>query len=432
MNVNAADVLLDARSASPSVFTGIAAASASAGNAGNLRIQAGSLQVLGGAQVTSSTSGTGNGGRVDATATDVLLDGRGQSTQTGIFARSESTGPGERAGDVALHATSQLSAVNGARISSTTFGQGAGGNVSIDAHDILFDAGNVPVSVFTGVAAASDSPGAGGDAGNVTLQAGTLQVVGGAQVASSTAGLGKGGEVQATARHVFLSGAGSISAGFTGISAASTSTGQGGDAGFITVTAGDFQVVKGAQVLALSQGSGNGGDIRVAGASSLSLSRSLISAVAPGRGGNIRLSAKDLVYMLDSRLVTRTNNGGSIDLNGDVIAVSASRLLAAAVPGGGGNIQISPDHFLRSNSAIEATGTIQAALPDTTVAGSLAVLPQALATPIPLAPRCGLELGGNISSFIVSGEGGTPVEPGGWAPALDLRSPQILRDKARR
>ena len=176
--VAAEDILLDAEAAPPTVFTGVSAASNSTGaggNAGNISIAAQSLQIRGSAQVTSSTAGQGSGGPISVTASSIQLDGRSGPGLSGIVARSESLTAGSRAGDISIkgnNADLSLNVVNGARISSATFGQGAGGNVNIDAREVVLDAQNAPATVFTGVAASSNSRGAGGDAGNISIQTG--------------------------------------------------------------------------------------------------------------------------------------------------------------------------------------------------------------------------------------------------------------------
>jgi len=40
-----------------------------------------------------------------------------------------------------------------------------------------------------------------------------------------------------------------------------------------------------------------------------------------------------------------------------------------------------------------------------------------------LRPDCGVRLTGNISSFIVLGRGGLPIQPGGFVPSVIVISP---------
>jgi hypothetical protein len=60
---------------------------------------------------------------------------------------------------------------------------------------------------------------------------------------------------------------------------------------------------------------------------------------------------------------------------------------------------------------------------DDTVASTVGRLPGGVASSgVTLADQCGVFFftTGNISSFVVTGRGGTPVEPGGWSPSVDL------------
>ena len=56
--------------------------------------------------------------------------------------------------------------------------------------------------------------------------------------------------------------------------------------------------------------------------------------------------------------------------------------------------------------------------PEVALSGSLIGLPSGLlGLETQLRPDCGIRLSGNISSFIVLGRGGLPIEPGGFVPS---------------
>ena len=67
-------------------------------------------------------------------------------------------------------------------------------------------------------------------------------------------------------------------------------------------------------------------------------------------------------------------------------------------------------------------GNIEIASPATDLAGSLAQLPESLLSAwSTLQDQCTVDLEGDLSSFIVVGRGGLPIEPGSWLPSFILR-----------
>ena len=59
--------------------------------------------------------------------------------------------------------------------------------------------------------------------------------------------------------------------------------------------------------------------------------------------------------------------------------------------------------------------------PQTDVSGALIALPSALPQiNVGLAPVCAPRLDADFSSFVITGEGGRPPQPGGWVPDLRL------------
>ena len=92
--------------------------------------------------------------------------------------------------------------------------------------------------------------------------------------------------------------------------------------------------------------------------------------------------------------------------------------------GNGGNITIRSDYFFQSQSIIDASapfglpGTVEVTAPNVDLSGSLVALPaDLLDAESLLRPDCAVRLTGNISSFIVLGRGGLPLEPGGFVPS---------------
>jgi large exoprotein involved in heme utilization and adhesion len=103
--------------------------STSSGAAGNLILEVGTLTLTDGAQISSSTSGPGQGGTVTVKATDAVLV---RGAASGIFGSASSSG---KAGQVTIVAPT-LRLQEGAVIDSSTAGDGQGGNIAVQAQHI--------------------------------------------------------------------------------------------------------------------------------------------------------------------------------------------------------------------------------------------------------------------------------------------------------
>ena len=339
-------------------FTGISSSSTegSNGNAGDLKISAGTLSIANGSAISTNTDGSGAAGAVAvALAGDSTLSGgalitssttaagnggtvqvssRGPLTLTdpgtGIIASASSTASGN-AGSVMIEAP-QITIVSGAEIASSTAGTGSGGSVDVTTPGALvLDGGGDP---NTGIAASATGPQSAAG-GAVTVNANTLTIGGGAQIASSTAGPGKGGDVGVTiANDVALSGTAPDGTP-SGITARSTG---GGDAGSITVSAVRLLMNNGAAI-------------------------STEAETSTASGGNITLSMRDFHYLVDGEITTsvkgETGNGGNITIDPQFVILDHSSIIAEAVEGHGGNITINAGAYIASaDSVVSATSQL--------------------------------------------------------------------------
>jgi filamentous hemagglutinin family protein len=276
------------------------------GNAGNLTLNTQRLRVHDGAQISASTFGNGNGGNLTITATDVELVGTSANGQIGsaLGARVElgATGNG---GSLTID-TQNLRVQDGAFISTATFGNGNGGDLTITAMDIEL-LGNS--RLFATVA-----PGAQGNAGNLTIDTQNLQVRDGAQILASTFGNGDAGNLTITATDVELVGTRSALA-------TSLETGAVGNGGTLTINTQSLQVQDGAQILAGTSGNGNGGsliiiatDIALIGTSAdAQFPSSLgarVQAGAVGNGGTLTINTQSLQVQDGAQIATTTFGNG--------------------------------------------------------------------------------------------------------------------------
>jgi filamentous hemagglutinin family protein len=227
----------------------------SSGRAGKVGLTAGgAITLSSGAQIASSSEGTGGGGNVQVAAQGPL---RLSDPGTGIIAPAGST-VSANAGSVTVNAP-QITLSTGAEISSINQGTGGVGSVSVMTPGALVLDGEGIANTRIAASATGAQSGAGGV---VTVQAGSLTVEGGAQIASTAGGLGKGGDVGVTiAGNVSLSGVTADGSAASGISAEATQGSVGG-AGQVTLAAGGaLRVSGGAEISSSTKGQGNGGSV---------------------------------------------------------------------------------------------------------------------------------------------------------------------------
>ena len=99
--------------------------------------------------------------------------------------------------------------------------------------------------------------------------------------------------------------------------------------------------------------------------------------------------------------------------------LNQSTISANAIFGNGGNITIDTGHLIAStdslitaSSQFGLSGTVSVLGPSVDFSGSLISLPgQFVSAENRLPERCAVRLSGNISSFIVVGRGGLPLDP---------------------
>jgi large exoprotein involved in heme utilization and adhesion len=231
----------------------------------------------------------------------------------------------------------------------------------------------------------------------VTVTANSLTVEGGAQIASSTAGPGKGGDVN-------------------------------------VMVASDIVLPEpGPQITARSTGSGDAGSITVSAARLLMNNGAAISTEAEtstANGGNITLHVRDFLYLVSSEITTsvkgETGNGGNITIDPQLVILNHSSIKAEAIEGHGGDITITAGEFIRSSDSIVSatsqlgiSGTIEINGPRVDVNGALVVLSSELRGRVAvLREACAARSDRPISSLVEAGRGGLPQDPEATLPAL--------------
>ncbi|MBS0335056.1 MAG: filamentous hemagglutinin N-terminal domain-containing protein, partial [Proteobacteria bacterium] len=212
--------------------------SAGPGGGGELGLKAsGALHLGNGSTVTSDASSLGDAGDVSLSGQTVTIDG-------GSVVSSDTLSSG-RSGAVTVGAGALT--VSAGAISSSTFGDGAAGNVAVTADSATVDRGGVIVSEALQFST--------GQAGTVDVTtAGALKIAGGGLISTTSGGAGDAGAVAIKA--------GSLSVDAAELSSAAAS-GATGASGSLTISADSVSVTGGGLVTTLSNDPKTAGQISV-------------------------------------------------------------------------------------------------------------------------------------------------------------------------
>jgi hypothetical protein len=224
-----------------------------------------------------------------------------------------------------------------------------------------------------------------------------------AVIAADSSGSGRAGTVRLEARDLSLQQQSTVT------TEASQTSG-----GAVTIAAHRLEL-QDSQVTAAVQGEADtlGGDIDIGVTGSAILRHSTVRASAnEGEGGNIGIAATVAVILQHSTISASADvgHGGDIDIKTGVFLMDGtSNVTATAGPAG-----------------IDGEIGIRAVTTD--VKGTVNPLPQRFAAALALSDlHCAQRLrGGQISSFVVAGRAGLPVDPGGGLPSFLVELPQAL------
>ena len=363
----------------------------STGNAGDLTISTPTLLISDGAFVSANTFGEGAGGSLIVNATEsVQVIGESDDGEFGsnLITQAEPGSTGN-AGDLTI-STPELLIADGAQVSASTFAEGAGGNLTVNATESvqvigtsadgrfssgLFagtlgtgDAGDLTISTpelliqdGAGVSAGTFAEGAGGNltvnatesvqmignsadgqisslnalaqgtgnAGNLTISTPELLIQDGAQVATATVGEGDGGSLMVNATEsVQLMGTSSDGQFSSGLF---VQTNGKGNAGNLNITTEQLSIQDEAVVSARSLGEGNSGDIEIqAGSLSLDNQGTITGTTRTGDGGNITIKDLDLLLLRRGSQISTT--AGTAESGGDGGDINIAADLIVAIP----------------------------------------------------------------------------------------------------
>ncbi|MEM7593454.1 MAG: filamentous hemagglutinin N-terminal domain-containing protein, partial [Cyanobacteria bacterium P01_A01_bin.83] len=364
---------------------GFGSDAAADGNGGTIQIDARNIE-LNEAGMGVRTIGGGQGGEIEINAETIML-------QDGVISAESGENFDER-----IFVNENLSTPIGDKDA------GNGGSISITAQDLLIDNGNITTSTF-----------GTGEAGNITLEVDSVTAIGGdliTGVNSSTKGSGRGGDITIIGDRLSLQQNAGIAA----------NSEAGGIAGDIFIQAQELIQLQGG-IISVDGGTlGSPGNINLDSATiTLDQAGTISATTNRGKQGNINLTANSLWLRDRSTIVTNATGGATggnikIDLTSNLLALDNSQINASAQQGQGGNIKINATGiFVAPNSKINASsqfgidGLIQintlAVAPDS----GLISLPSTITDPSEyLSPSCSVH---QDSYFTNVGQGGIPANP---------------------
>ncbi|ARV58808.1 hypothetical protein BZZ01_09295 [Nostocales cyanobacterium HT-58-2] len=190
------------------------AAQDATGIAGNLTINTPLLRLESGAYISAGTRGNGRGGNLTVNTNGGAVELTGLLTPdgelpSGLYTQQDTSGAKGAAGDLTIN-TRTLRLDQGAEISASTFGEGSGGNVLVNATESV----QLLFSSAVGALAGKDSTGRAGD---VTINTELLTIKDGAEVLVKSEGLGNAGNINLNANFILLDSNSRLNANTTSV-----------------------------------------------------------------------------------------------------------------------------------------------------------------------------------------------------------------------
>ena len=341
------------------------------GNAGNIELSARSLSLENGASIDNSTSGQGNAGNISINVTDaVTISGftmiDEETTRFSNLTNQVFEGAKGNAGNIEIKARSLL-LEDGGFLSSSTFGKGSAGNVTlnVDRAVTLANNGDIFSNVEKGAVATEAK------VGTVTINAGSLAIADGdSSISTSTFGTGDAGNVT-----LDVEGAVNITDGniFSNVEA-----GGIGDGGTITINSDSLSVTQGGQIQTLVRetddntpaGQGNAGNVLIDVDGEVNIfgiskqtgnSSAIFSSLdtgAEGSAGNIEVTASSLTLENGASIDNSTSGEGNVgnvtlDVEGAVELIGGDIFsnIERGGQGDGGEINIQAESLYLTDGA---------------------------------------------------------------------------------
>jgi filamentous hemagglutinin family protein len=355
------------------------------GAGGEIDVQADRLTLTRNAEINASTEsrGGGRGGRVRVVGREVRLEDVAR-----IWTRAEVGDGGElevRAGTLTLSQEAQIGAV--------ALGTGRGGHTTVIASEAIVIAGQGKEPARISSDARGD--GAGGD---VVVEAPTVLLDNGQILSSTIGGRGRGGAIAVQAKHLELRNGGIIGA--------DSKARSDGPAGTIRIQAEKTFRSEHGQVTTASDHAG-GGTIELQAGSLVHLSASELTTSVRGGGADAgNLVINSLFTILEGSHISANAFGGQ----GGNIQIRAQQAFLADPAS-----QVSAEAL----SKLGINGQVNIQAPVTSLSGAVAPLSLVFASAATLLRSpCAARLhAGTVSTLIERGRPGMPATPDGVLPS---------------
>lgn len=367
--------------------SGLGTTSFGRGNAGEINIAVGKLEIRRGGGMGSSTEGSGNGGQINITANSLLLENLGGFTTS---TAKNSTG---QAGQINIYVRDSMRLRNYVGIESNTEGAGDAGQININANSLRIEKNSEIKTIASEVST--------GKGGEINIITDSLQLLKESSINSSTLGTNNAGEITVSAENVEIDN----------FSRITTKTFGNGNAGNIKINANSIRLNNNATLTADTQSVNKDpnkpqANININSQNLILRSGSEITANARGDnviGGNINVDAGVLALLENSRISTDSTDsrGGRVTIKTQGVFGTQSWYPAAlrgSITAKGANSQLS--------------GTVQINTPDVDPSSGLIELPVNLvdaSRQIDNACTPGSQQLQN--TFVATGRSGLPVSP---------------------
>ena len=342
--------------------------------------------------------------------------------------------------------------------SSQIFSEGRSGEIDINVNKALLLSGTNTqvISTVNGE----------GDGRRINIQAETIDMSDVAVIRASTAGMGDAGDININSQQIIMRSAATI--GSSSIVATSENAGSGGrlniqtdllslsglktlitsssfvdggPGGEVNIETTQLNLTDQAEIRARSSSQADAGNIVISNRGQLNVDNAKITTQAvAGDGGQITINSQDLV-LKNAQLTTSvegiSGDGGNINVESETLTMNSGFIQAntSAQGGRGGDINVSARQFIASQGVVEIGGqerlsftadsgvnVIQAAAPDgvsgqvsvsnveLNIAGQLKPIQSSFSSRQKISGNpCRVARGQALSSLVVAGKGGLPV-----------------------
>lgn len=427
---------IDGQITDANVVSSIVSTALSLGKSSRIDITAPQLSIIKGGRVISQSFGSGEGADVSVKTDNLLVSGSTPATSN-VFSQLGASALGSGQAGSLLIAADRISVTEGGYIGTATlFGSGKGGDVRIQANDILVS-GVTPSGEVSLIAATS--VGGSGDAGNLYIETNRLTATNSGSILTSSFSAGSSGDISIRAvESVFIGGrvaelrSSAIVSGVFNVppnydqllGVLPTPT---GDAGRVSIETGRLSVNEHGTVDVANFGTGKAGTLTISAKDTILNSGEITALTASGQGGDIAIATNTLRArggsVIRATSLSAGNGGNVVIMAPFIIGRENSDIVANAVDGRGGNIYIEtqaifglrdrPQLTLQSDitasSELGVDGTVEIASTGLDINSGLVELPVYFSDiSNQVATSCS---SANGNQFVASGRGGLPVSP---------------------